>query len=331
MDEGFARGKDLLAAADVAEYLGVEQTTIQRWCREGSLPCMKIGKEWRIRREGLERFLERSERSETLVGRLRSFLEVPDNVLAITQDRQMMHRLDAAFFRVGETRGGTLIKYAGGEPWDSPDDLRTDLESHGLEVGRLEEEDRFRFPSEPDPQRGRTEEVRRLLSEELGGRSVWVSFNWAEQVDPDAALRQQEALQEVVEGSVLVVKTAVLEEVVDGWPGKMLRRTQVAHSGTIWLSEQRDGRELRFDLVKAELVSRLEFPSREAAKTAIFDYLETFYNTRRLHSALGYRSPADFEEDRMEEAGSLKGCRLLRLLLMILGKGLAREWEPSAW
>jgi putative transposase len=54
--------------------------------------------------------------------------------------------------------------------------------------------------------------------------------------------------------------------------------------------------------LKAELVSRQEFPSRQAAKTAIFDYLETFYNTRRLHSALGYRSPAEYEEDRMEEA-----------------------------
>jgi putative transposase len=54
--------------------------------------------------------------------------------------------------------------------------------------------------------------------------------------------------------------------------------------------------------LKAELVGRLEFPTRQAARTAIFEYLETFYNTRRLHSALGYRSPADFEEDRMEEA-----------------------------
>ena len=54
--------------------------------------------------------------------------------------------------------------------------------------------------------------------------------------------------------------------------------------------------------LKAELVSGLEFPSRQAAKTAIFEYLETFYNTRRLHSSLGYRSPADFEEGRMEEA-----------------------------
>jgi transposase InsO family protein len=55
--------------------------------------------------------------------------------------------------------------------------------------------------------------------------------------------------------------------------------------------------------LKAELASRMEFPTRQAAKSAIFEYLETFYNTRRLHSALGYRSPADFEEDRMEEAG----------------------------
>jgi putative transposase len=43
-------------------------------------------------------------------------------------------------------------------------------------------------------------------------------------------------------------------------------------------------------------------PSRQPARTAIFEYLETFYNTRRLHSALDYRSPANFEEDRIEEA-----------------------------
>ena len=55
--------------------------------------------------------------------------------------------------------------------------------------------------------------------------------------------------------------------------------------------------------LKAELVSTplLEFPSRQAARTAIFEHLETFYNTRRLHSSLGYRSPVDFEEDRIEE------------------------------
>jgi putative transposase len=54
--------------------------------------------------------------------------------------------------------------------------------------------------------------------------------------------------------------------------------------------------------LKAELVSRLKFPTRQAARTAIFEYLETFYNTRRLHSSLGYRSPSDFEEARIGEA-----------------------------
>jgi excisionase family DNA binding protein len=236
MEDPYAQ-KALLDAESVAEYLGVTPTTVWRWCREGSLPCMKIGKHWRIRRESLDNFLERSERSESLVGRLRSFLEIPDNVLAVAQDREMMHRLDAAFFRVGEAQGGGLVKYVGGEAWDSLEDARADLERQGLEVGRLEEEGRFRFTSEPDPRTGRVEGLRRLLSQEVDdGSSVWASFNWAEQIGLDAALEQQQTLREVVEEGDLVVKTAVLEETIDEWPGKMLRRAQVAHSGTIWLS-----------------------------------------------------------------------------------------------
>ena len=48
------------------------------------------------------------------------------------------------------------------------------------------------------------------------------------------------------------------------------------------------------------LVHRRRFPDREVAKSAIFEYLEGFYNRRRLHSALSYRSPADYEEATME-------------------------------
>ena len=52
--------------------------------------------------------------------------------------------------------------------------------------------------------------------------------------------------------------------------------------------------------LKAELVHRHLFPDREVARSAIFEYLEGFYNRRRLHSALSYRSPADYEEATME-------------------------------
>jgi putative transposase len=55
--------------------------------------------------------------------------------------------------------------------------------------------------------------------------------------------------------------------------------------------------------VKTELVHRQRFPERGAARSAnFFEYLEGFYNRLRLHSALSYRSPADYEEATMEGA-----------------------------
>jgi putative transposase len=48
------------------------------------------------------------------------------------------------------------------------------------------------------------------------------------------------------------------------------------------------------------LMHRGRFPDREVARSATFEYLEGFYNRRRLHSALRYRSPADYEEATME-------------------------------
>ena len=47
--------------------------------------------------------------------------------------------------------------------------------------------------------------------------------------------------------------------------------------------------------LKLELVYRHPFPTRLSARAAIFDYIETFYNRQRIHSALNYTSPVDFE------------------------------------
>ena len=227
---------ELLGAEEVAALIGVKETTVWRWCREGVLPCLKVGKHWRIRREALEDFLRRSERPTTLVGQLSSFLQVPDNVLAIAQNIDILHRLDAAFFQVGEAEEGLLVKFYGGEV-HSEDELRTELEKNGLEVGRLEREGRFLMRPE-DPHDGREEVLGQLLEEKVSeGRTVWSSFNWAMQVDLDTALEQQQRLTELVDARQLVVKTAALDEAIDEWSAAELRRAQSAHAATILASE----------------------------------------------------------------------------------------------
>ena len=47
--------------------------------------------------------------------------------------------------------------------------------------------------------------------------------------------------------------------------------------------------------LKYEVVYHQRFATRAVARTAIFDYIETFYNRTRLHSSLGYVSPITFE------------------------------------
>ena len=52
--------------------------------------------------------------------------------------------------------------------------------------------------------------------------------------------------------------------------------------------------------LKCELLHRQRFLSREAARMAVFDYIEGFYNRVRRHSSLGYLSPSDYEAATMK-------------------------------
>jgi putative transposase len=51
--------------------------------------------------------------------------------------------------------------------------------------------------------------------------------------------------------------------------------------------------------LKRELLDRRPWPTREEVRTAIFEFVEVFYNRQRIHSALGYRSPVDYERSTM--------------------------------
>jgi putative transposase len=60
-----------------------------------------------------------------------------------------------------------------------------------------------------------------------------------------------------------------------------------------------------FASLTKDLLRRQQFRSRPEARTAVFDYIETFYNRLRLHSTLDYLSPVDYEkmkEQQQQEA-----------------------------
>lgn len=55
--EGEGRHREdlvLLSADEAAERLGVDRATVWRWCREGRITCLKIGRLWRVRGGSLE-------------------------------------------------------------------------------------------------------------------------------------------------------------------------------------------------------------------------------------------------------------------------------------
>jgi putative transposase len=56
-----------------------------------------------------------------------------------------------------------------------------------------------------------------------------------------------------------------------------------------------------FSSLKEELIHRRSWATRAQARTAIVDYIEVFYNRRRLHSSLGYLTPADYEARRRRQ------------------------------
>jgi transposase InsO family protein len=57
-----------------------------------------------------------------------------------------------------------------------------------------------------------------------------------------------------------------------------------------------------FSSFKMELVHHVDFLSRASARSSVFDYIEVFFNRRRRHSTLGYKSPAQYEREAVSEA-----------------------------
>lgn len=67
-------------------------------------------------------------------------------------------------------------------------------------------------------------------------------------------------------------------------------RTSLGRTGVCW---DNAAAESFFAALKNEMYHRESFPTRARARFAVADYIEVFYNRQRLHSTLGYRTPAE--------------------------------------
>jgi transposase InsO family protein len=83
------------------------------------------------------------------------------------------------------------------------------------------------------------------------------------------------------------------------WAARHGIRQSMSRKGDCWDNAPAES---FFKTLKAELYGHQAFRTRQEARTAIFEYIEVFYNRIRLHSSLGYQSPADFERQSALDA-----------------------------
>ena len=49
----------IMTIAEVAAYLGLHELTVRRLAREGAIPALKLGRQWRVKRDLLEKWIEK--------------------------------------------------------------------------------------------------------------------------------------------------------------------------------------------------------------------------------------------------------------------------------
>jgi putative transposase len=76
----------------------------------------------------------------------------------------------------------------------------------------------------------------------------------------------------------------------------------VASMGTVGDALDNAVAESFFATLECELLDRHHWPDRQTLRTAIFDFIEVFYNRQRRHSTLDYTSPADYEQQHTPAA-----------------------------
>ena len=85
-----------------------------------------------------------------------------------------------------------------------------------------------------------------------------------------------------------------------------------------------------FATLECELIARCRFKTQAEARSAVFEFVEGFYNPRRRHSSIGYLSPVDYERRRQVTAVDPDARQRAVVLAAVKDKPSGRpKWGPS--
>lgn len=138
---------ELLTVDEVAEILRTTPNTIYRWLRAGKFPGVKIGKEWRIKRETLTSRLNDTNRQVEL-SYLDQLNSQGDHVMVLTSNSSEAYDLEAEFYKKGLGKGNRLFKGCWGQ---EQDEVRNELTARGIPVNELERENLLVIANLTDP------------------------------------------------------------------------------------------------------------------------------------------------------------------------------------
>lgn len=128
---------DLLTVEEVAKLLKAHTNTVYKMCRQGRLPSVKMGKEWRIDKQKLmESMMEGPHPSQESGDDKKTMQDFkPGHTLVLTKDREDVWDYEVDFLKKNSGKGYLLYK---GCWWQKPEQVRKRFTEKGFDIHKLE-------------------------------------------------------------------------------------------------------------------------------------------------------------------------------------------------
>lgn len=126
---------NLLTVEEVAKLLKTHTNTVYKMCRQGRLPSVKIGKEWRIDKQKLVALMQAGENIPQETGRAAGMDFKAGHTLVLTETREDVWDYEVSFFNENSRKGYLLYK---GCWWQKPEQVRKVFTERGFPVAKLE-------------------------------------------------------------------------------------------------------------------------------------------------------------------------------------------------